>query len=289
MLTKNLIPGPRDFTGTGVLSLQSLQPSGQRRLRAFRIVLLLIATCSCLSVSAQTAQSVQYTQNTPDQTLRSDLRVDPSSLGLSIQVPIAGYVGRAGASLPVTLYYSSKQWRLQYDLSWTDIHNVTYSETHPVYAENSKAGWSSSLGVPYIEWTNYSQPYVGEGEPYCSGCPDQTSGPLEYFNRIHLHMPDGSTHELRLDDDIASSAATTGVFVAADGSHIRYDADNQIVYMADGSQYRLGGASADSYYIDRNGNTLTYHHSTRKWTDALNRELELSVRRRRTMHIPCRA
>jgi hypothetical protein len=188
-----------------------------------------------LAIQAQTAQSVQYTQNTPDQTLRSDMKVDPSTLGLSIQVPIAGYPGRAGAGLPIMLYYSSKQWRLQYDLSWTDIHNVTYSETHPVYAEHSKSGWSSSLGVPYIEWTNYSQPYVGEGEAYCSGCPDQTITSLEYFNRIHLHMPDGSTHELRLNDDEATSPSFTGVFVASDGSHIKYDADNQMVYLADGA------------------------------------------------------
>jgi RHS repeat-associated protein len=203
--------------------------------------------------------------------------VDPSTLGLSVQVPIAGYPGRAGASLPVTLYYSSKQWRLQYDLSWTDIHQYTFSETHPVYAEHSRARWSSSLGVPYIEWTNSSQPYVGEGEPYCSGCPDQEGGPLEYFNRIHLHMPDGSTHELRLNDNEATAASFTGVFVAVDVSHIKYDADTQIVYLADGSQYRLDGASADSYYIDRNGNTLTYHYTTRKWSDALGRELELSL------------
>ena len=243
---------------------------------------LLLFTCltmllSLAGVSAQTAKSVQYTQNTPDQTLRSDLKVDPSTLGLSIQVPIAGYPGRAGASLPITLYYSSKQWRLQYDLSWTDNQTYTYIETHPVYAEHSRSGWSSSLGVPYIEWTNYSQRFVGEGEAYCAGCPDQTSSTLEYFNRIHLHMPDGSTHELRLNDNEASSQSSTGVFVAADGSHIKYDADTATVYMPDGSRYQLGGATADSYYIDRNGNTLTYHHSTRKWSDALGRDLELSL------------
>ena len=129
---------------------------------------------------------------------------------------------------------------MQYDLSWIDNHNETYNETHPVFAEHSKAGWTSSLDVPYIEWTNSAEPYVDGGAPYCPICPDQSGYPNEYFNRIHLHMPGGATHELRQNDSVTSPASSTGIFIAVDGSHIKYDADNKIVYMGDGSQYRLG-------------------------------------------------
>src|SRR4029077_6131699 len=57
------------------------------RLLGFATVVLFLA------LGLIQAQSIQYTQNKPDQALRSAMRVDPSTLGLSIEVPISGYPG----------------------------------------------------------------------------------------------------------------------------------------------------------------------------------------------------
>lgn len=93
------------------------------------------------------------------------------------------------------------------------------------------------------------------------------------FSRAMLHMPDGSSHELRKSDSPGSCSETmSGVYVAVDGSHIRYDSSVSTVYLADGSRYLLnvaGGAQAQ--YIDKNGNTLTYTKSAKQWTDTLGR------------------
>jgi hypothetical protein len=53
------------------------------------------------------AQNIQHTENTADLSLKSDLRVDPSTLGMSISIPLAFYPGRAGHGLPVAISYSS--------------------------------------------------------------------------------------------------------------------------------------------------------------------------------------
>jgi hypothetical protein len=50
---------------------------------------------------------IRYTSGKADQSLRSDMRIDPSTLGMSVQIPISAYPGR-GVNLPVTLNYSSK-------------------------------------------------------------------------------------------------------------------------------------------------------------------------------------
>ncbi len=57
------------------------------------------------------AQSTQYTTNTADSNLRGSLQVDPSTLGMSFNLPMGAYGGR-GATLPISLTYSSKAWRV---------------------------------------------------------------------------------------------------------------------------------------------------------------------------------
>src|SRR4051812_42284881 len=80
-------------------------------LRMIRIAILI--GLSLLTLPAA-AQNIQYTQNTVDSSLRGEGRVDPSTQGMSIQIPLRAYPGRAGASLPITLHYSSKVWRLKF-------------------------------------------------------------------------------------------------------------------------------------------------------------------------------
>lgn len=87
----------------------SSTPGSNLRLRLSALLILLTA----LAVPARVqAQSAQFTTNTADQSLRGSLQVDPSTLGMSFSLPLANYPGR-GLSLPVTLNYSSKLWRMQ--------------------------------------------------------------------------------------------------------------------------------------------------------------------------------
>src|SRR5258708_33213882 len=113
-----------------------------------------------LFASAARAQNVQYTNNKADQALRSDMRIDPSTLGMSVQIPLGAYPGR-GISLPVTLNYSSKIWRIDFQTSAADLNKTesSYTKLRARSFEYSTSGWTSSLGVPTIE-------YTGEGKLY---------------------------------------------------------------------------------------------------------------------------
>ena len=64
-----------------------------------------------LFASAARAQNVQYTNNKADQALRSDMRIDPSTLGMSLQIPLGAYPGR-GISLPLCVGTISMASRL---------------------------------------------------------------------------------------------------------------------------------------------------------------------------------
>lgn len=74
------------------------------------------------------APNVQYTNKTVDLGLRGNLTVNPSTLGLEIQIPLGSYPGRAGLDVPIAISYSSK------------VHNIKY------YAYNP--GHYTSSGVP---------------------------------------------------------------------------------------------------------------------------------------------
>jgi RHS repeat-associated protein len=237
-------------------------------------------------VAAHGQQEQQYTQNKSDQTLRSDIRVDPATHALGIQIPLASYPGRAGNKMPVTLYYSSKLWRIEFD----DIYpppsgsGVPRAQSEARYAEQSVAGWTSSLDVPTIEFTFNRQSYDLTSTNY-----GQDGGPLGwrgFIARIHVHLPDGSTHELRKDDaphdwDSETNYGYTGTYYSVDGSRMRFDFDpgvrSGVLFMPDGGRYTFpdsqGLPAKANQYTDRNGNTLTYNSTTKQWTDSVGRSL----------------
>ena len=103
------------------------------------------------------AQSTNYTKNTADSNLRGSLQVDPSTLGMSFNLPMGGYGGR-GATLPISLTYSSKVWRMDHYLGQPGP-SYYLNQIEAKYAEKSVAGWTSSTGAPYVEWTGTEQPY----------------------------------------------------------------------------------------------------------------------------------
>jgi RHS repeat-associated protein len=210
------------------------------------------------------AQNIQFTQGSVG-----------SGLDNAIQIPIMGYPGR-GASLPVTLYYSSRVWRLGQLGTVNDVSYYT-TITEAIYSEHATAGWKTSLDLPIIEWPKEEDQYYYTGKPFCFIC----SSGLRRFRvaRVYIIMPDGSKHQLRESDQPYEGAMrVTGTFYAVDGSRLRYDSTSQTtgtLYMPDGSRYVLSGSTAQ--FIDRNGNTLNYTASTRQWKDTLGREINVPL------------
>jgi len=258
-----------------------------RRVLRFSAALFVVVLCLTLPAAAQ-----EYNKNKPDQALKADARVDPSTLGMSLGVPLGGASGRAGASLPISLRYSSKLWRLEGGAPFTTTSGIKHTWAYPKYSENSMAGWTSSLEPPRIEYTGEEQLFGSNGQPLGGGIDEQESYGY-YVRRIHLHLPDGSSHELRKDDSTPGFPLDnpvydfSGTYYAVDGSRTRYDydanSDTGVLYLPDGGRYhfgarqtvtRYGHAQERSWgttYVDRHGNTMTYNMVTGVWTDTLGR------------------
>jgi RHS repeat-associated protein len=222
------------------------------------------------------AQNNQYTKNIPDQTVRSDARIDPASHALSIQIPLGQYAGRAGLNLPVSITYSSKFRHLEldgdfqpynarpYDLYWL------YLDTND---ERSQAGWTTNLAPARYEmdlppYDGYSGVNVGQ--------PGGTYPYIQGIARMRVMMGDGSTHELRKDDvprvGADMSFYLSGTYYSVDGSQVRFEfgSGSNTLFLPDGSRYVFNGSSSEAaQYLDRNGNTLNYNASLKQWTDTL--------------------
>src|SRR5260221_14506982 len=93
-----------------------------------------------LSAGIATGQDIQYAQSTVDQNKRSSLTVDPSTLGMTMQIPLGGYAGRAGASLPIVLQLSSKVWHMEY-VGNAGLNPHANGWLTPVYAAGG--GWNT--------------------------------------------------------------------------------------------------------------------------------------------------
>jgi hypothetical protein len=166
--------------------------------KAFLKFLLCVGFCLFL-LSAAAGQSTQYTKNSPDQTLRSNGRVNPSSLGMEMNIPLSEYAGR-GISLPLGLSYSSKLWRFQENrIEYLNNGNQNIY-AYARYSEDAASGWTSSLSQAYIEYTGELNRFDNQGRPL----PDEVFGPGapspigdNYIRRIRVFLPGGGSHELR--------------------------------------------------------------------------------------------
>jgi RHS repeat-associated protein len=233
----------------------------------FFAVILLLWCATALSVSAQ---NIQYNQKSVDLGLRSDLKINPSTRAVEMQIPLGFYAGRAGLNVPITISYSSKVWRVGYQ----GYSPGQYTNGQPTgngyviaaaqYAEHSRGGWTSSVGIPVIDNYSNSEAYNQFGNPTAGNC--STSGCFN-VDRLLVRMPDGSTHELRSSDqpyDAVNPPQLPDDLYAVDGSRLRYQRSTSTLFMPDGSRF-IGGQ-----YIDRNGNTLTYGSPL---TDTLGRSI----------------
>ncbi|MGB8507876.1 MAG: discoidin domain-containing protein [Pyrinomonadaceae bacterium] len=204
---------------------------------------------------------------------------------MQLQIPLGDYQGRGGMAFPITLNYSSKLWRIKHHdttILGANEHNGESgsgydSRFEARYAEQSDAGWTSSL-----DWFRWPDPNPLGPEKY------SINGKLvsgTTYNRTvarrYVTLLDGSRHELRRDDTVlpAGSNTTSGVFYSVDGSRLRFDSANDTLYIPDGS--RIVGASDGTsqyvHYIDRNGNRNTYSYATGQWTDTMGRAFSLPL------------
>lgn len=241
----------------------SSQSKSAYLLNAFRWMCVLSIVVALSGLRAQ-AQEASFTQNSGGSNV------------MGFEVPLADYPGR-GIGLPVTLRYSTGGlWRVGFLNTVPLGQNVRRSVTEAIYAEHSTAGWTTSLDVPKIEWPRQNDIYWYTGKPYSQG----TVSPYTFrIARVYIHMPDGSIHEMRKGDAVYQDNGTIdqfGIFYAVDGSRMRFDANGAssgTLFLADGTRYIIGTTSTQ--YIDRNGNTLNYDATNRRWTDTLGRVISM--------------
>src|SRR6266545_2016277 len=226
--------------------------------RSTQWISLVIVSFVALTIGSPSAagQSAEFTQNTGGAT------------GVTVDVPLGNYQGR-GISLPVTLHYSSRGvWRIGFlnDIPVTvNGYPIHRSVAEAIYAEHSTAGWTTSLDVPKIEWPRPNDRYWFDGKPYARG---YVSPYTFRVARVFIHMPDGSTHEMRKADAAYQDTNVVdmnGTFYAVDGSRMRYDSSSEsmgTLYLADGTRYIFNSNTIQ--YLDRNGNTLTYNIANRQ-------------------------
>ncbi len=253
-----------------------------------------------------------------DRTLRGSGRVNASTLGMEFDLPLGAYPGR-GINVPISLSYSSKQWRMVYigDSPVPGGNGVPcFKHYSPRFAEESASGWTTSMAVPYIEYTGIGTYYNAEGNGLATSevdCPDTTGGNQFlsglYVRRILLHLPSGETHEMRPDDTVISFTAGgshpndpnnpanwNATYYAADGSNIKYIQNSANgtykVLMPDGSFYNFDATTPNGIdrkavkFTDRNGNYTSYYppgtynginYANGYWQDTLGRKLAVPL------------
>ncbi|HEY0458622.1 MAG TPA: RHS repeat-associated core domain-containing protein [Pyrinomonadaceae bacterium] len=248
------------------------------------------------------AQNLRNTDYSPDKTLKSNARVNPSTLAMELSIPLGGYKGRAGNASPLTFDYTSKVWQMRSAVSRPLPSGRTLTEIGALYSKRMAAGWTSSLGVARIDfhYDVYRGDDLQEGM-YEGQIADSfliTSGNLNLYTikRVQINMPDGSSHEFRGGDLPVICRNTngvgclepdfTGIYLSVDASRMRLEieTDSAILYMPDGSRMLFGerrqqSGSTDkeslaTTYIDVSGNKTTYDATNKRWIDTLGRSLK---------------
>lgn len=215
------------------------------------------------------AQNVQNQENTVDKSFKTDLKVDPITLGMSFNLPLGGYAGRGGTSVPVIVSNNSKVWKMEYEgyyqggaccaPSFTANPQGlptedNYSWVAANFGEDTAAGWRVSSFMPEV----LGEPlglYDYNGDPGSMENPNVDF----YVDRIRLRMPDGATHEFRKDDrtytlPYRDNYPTT--YYSVDGSKMKYVKESEtaaVLYLPDGSRYVWG---ENWGYYDRHGNKI---------------------------------
>ncbi len=145
----------------------------------FRSVALLqikraIGICLLLAVAGvSNGQQTTESSSKSDQTLKSSVRINPSTLAMEFSLPLGVFPGRSGNSIPIGFTYSSKLWAARITKSDFSVTSTPPSQTRRDYmlakfsfARDNMAGWSSSLQPPRILLINnwfFEHPTSGLG------------------------------------------------------------------------------------------------------------------------------
>ncbi len=172
-----------------------------------KIILTLICLILALAAVAAAQQNLHNPDYLPDRALKANARVNPSTLAMELSIPLIGYTGRAGGGKAAVLNYSSKVWVMEAGPSWYSNELVT--PVYPRFAQKTAAGWSSSLGPVRLVFSKdvYRDQGTGtaemEGQIFTLPIAEdpQPDGDIFYVKRVQVHMPDGSTHEMRVNDE----------------------------------------------------------------------------------------
>ena len=95
-----------------MLAMIDQRARDSRRLHVGIVVLL--ATVVLTLPYRANAQNVQYDDKALDLGSRGAARIDPVTRGLSFEIPLGSYPGRAGMNIPITLFYNSKVWNVEF-------------------------------------------------------------------------------------------------------------------------------------------------------------------------------
>ena len=272
----------------------SVSVAKRKALLSYTLVSFLTGLLLVVNVTAQNS----FTGYSADKTLRSNARVNPSTLGMELAIPLPSYPGRAGSSLPNAVTYSSKVWTSGDPTHYRNQLGNVVTSVYPTFSDRAIGGWTQSLGVPYLDQVP-NEIYDEQGNPWdipTEGVDgDPNNGNLYYIKRYRLIMPDGSTHEMRVDDARHNygteqmpgydpgDSKYVGTYVSVDGSRMRLEFNytnnvwHSTLYMPDGGRYldlpSQYSSSGTVTYIDRNGNKMSYNLSTGQWTDTLGRTI----------------
>ncbi len=134
--------------------------------RAYSITFLFVVLFMSASVFGQDTNN----KNNQDKTMRSNATVNPTSLGMELSIPLGAMPGRSGNSLPITLSYSSKVWRID----TFKIFGTEYS--YPKFGDDSDSGWTTSLQAPYLEETSIIKEIQPNPTPTPGGPPPPPPG-----------------------------------------------------------------------------------------------------------------
>jgi len=268
-------PSRVSFAALSIVSRQSERDSIRWMWQALAPVFCALFCLFNSTLSTLAQDNFKHTQNTADSSLRGAPQVDPSTLGMTLQIPLGEYQGRNGVNLPVTISYGSKQWRIE-TVEGFPGQSTYHTQSEARYAEHSMSGWTSSLEPPEIQYLGGEQPFNSLGDSLCTFCVGVPAETPYYIDRLLVHMPDGSSHELRKSDTpvLGPGLGLGGLYYAVDSSRLKFDANTATLYMPDGSRYLLA-APGGVQFIDRNGNTLSYDSTYKQWTDTLGRVISL--------------
>lgn len=267
------------------------------KLRLISIVITAIASVSVLHM-AVLGQGERNIDRNPDQVLRSNARINPSTLAMEMAIPLGSYPGRAGNDLTNTLQYSSKVWNLR---EYGAIVNPSGSEgisVVPHYSRRSAAGWTSSLSPVRIDYPDEFPYYLEQGAGDYEGAIwsniyyGENSFAIYYMKRIRVTMPGGSSHEFRASDTpifcgtttgaLCNDVDLTGTYYSVDGTKMRLVVTSlgATLFTADGRRMFFGAANGSvlgqvaTSIIDAHGNRTEYDPATGEWTDTMGRVIE---------------